>query len=102
MDEGYYSYDEWNDYSDLSEVSGSVDYDTSMCFIEELVDTYGWDDFYLMIERLRKFQTGELVEHSTVNYLFVEEVLEYVYGDEVLDILEKYGIEEEDYEDYAI
>lgn len=96
---GYYSDETWNDYSDLYDLYSDdpIDYDTAMCFMEELVDTYDWDNFHSMLARLNQFQTGELSLHDSSMYLFVVDVLEYTYGGEVLEILEKYGIEEEDY-----
>jgi hypothetical protein len=94
--EGYFSYGEWNVYSDMS-TDSVLDYNTAMCFVEELVETYGWTDFYAMLAQLNRFQTGELVWDSFGPYHFVIDVLEYVYGAEVFDILNKYGIEEVDY-----
>jgi hypothetical protein len=94
--DGYYSYDEWNIYSDMSP-ENILDYNTAMCFIEELVNTYGWSDFYAMLARLDMYQTEELVWDKFTTYHFIKDILEYVYSSDILGILSKYGIEEEDY-----
>jgi hypothetical protein len=96
-DTGYYSYDEWNEYSDMS-LDQMLDYDTAMCFIEEIFNSYGEDNFHSMLARLNEFQTGELDWNLLATHHFVKDVLEYTYGSEILEILRKYGIEEEDYE----
>lgn len=96
QDHGYYDHDDWYDYSDMS-AEYRLDYNTAMCFMQELVETYGWDQFYQMLNRLNKFQTGDLVWDRRASYHFVKDVLEYTYGRSVLDVLTKYGINEEDY-----
>ena len=69
-----------------------------MCYTQEVVNTFGWDNFYKMLNRLNKFQTGELLMNKNADYHFIKDVLEYVYGDRIYEILRKYGITEEEYD----
>ena len=96
-EDGYYKDNQWYEYSDMSG-SNALDYNTSMCYTQEIVDTFGWNNFYKMLNRLNKFQTGDLPMNKNVDYHYIKDVLEYVYGDRIYEILRKYGIGEEDYD----
>lgn len=94
---GYYhpeTPDEITPYVDLSE---AVDYPTSMCMIESLVDTYGWDSFLQVFDRIQMYQTGDLIWEAGTNYEFVEVILEPVFGADVYPFLQEWGIEPADY-----
>lgn len=96
-EDGYHKDNQWYEYSDMSG-DNVLDYNTSMCYTQEVVNTFGWDNFYKMLNRLNKFQTGELLMNKNADYHFIKDVLEYVYGDRIYEILRKYGITEEEYD----
>ncbi len=93
-DSGYYT-DELYDYYDLNV---TMNYPTSMCMIQEIVETYGEALFRDMFQEILLLQTDNKLRIGTTSNYFVYDILIPSFGSSITAILDKYGIEEAVYE----